>query len=75
MRPLESVAERRITLTFKDNTVTLVPESSPTLQNVASGIKDTLEQFISIETLAQLGGKAVMKLDRILEAPLSGKIV
>ena len=75
MRPLESVAERIITLTFKDNTVTLVPESNPTLQNVASGIKDALEQFISIEALAQLGGKAVMKLDRILEAPISGRIV
>jgi hypothetical protein len=75
MRPLESVAERIITLTFKDNTVTLVPESNPPLSTVASGIRGTVEQFISIEALAQLGGKAVMKLDRVLEAPVSGKII
>lgn len=75
MRPLESVAERIITLTFKGSGVTLVPESNPPLQTVASGIRGTVEQFISIEALAQLGGKAVMKLDRVLETPISGKIV
>lgn len=75
MRPLESVAERRITLTFKGDGVTLVPRSSPPLSTIASGIKGTVEEFISVEALAQLGGKAVMKLDRILEAPISGKLV
>ena len=74
MRPLESVAERIITLTFKGNGVTLVPESNPSLSAVASGLRGTVEQFISIDALAQLGGKAVMKLDKVLEAPIPGKI-
>ena len=75
MRPLESVCERRITLDFKGSSVTLYPESQPPLSTIAGSVKGEVQTFIPNEKLAELGGKALMKLDRIVEAPIPGKMI
>lgn len=73
MRPLESVCERRITLSFKGNAVTLYPESCPSLSAIADSLKDTVMSFAPNEAIAEIGGAVFMKLDKVVEAPLSGK--
>ena len=75
MRPLESVCERRITLEFEGSSVTLYPESQPPLSTIANSVKGEVQTFIPNEKLAELGGKALMKLDRIVEAPIPGKMI
>lgn len=75
MRPLESVCERRITLEFEGSSITLYPESQPPLSTIANSVKGEVQTFIPNEKLAELGGKALMKLDRIVEAPIPGKMI
>lgn len=74
VRALESICERRIELEFRGNTVILYPSSSPALSTIADNVKGTVEEVIPVEVLAKLGGKAMTQLDKILEAPLIGKI-
>ena len=75
MRPLESICERRIRLEFKGQNVTLYPSSSPPLSTIADSLKDIVKTFLPNEKVAEIGGKAFVKLDAIAEAPLSGKMV
>lgn len=75
MRPLESICERRIILKFAGKTVTLVPSSSPPLSTIADSIKSEVKTFIPNEKIAEIGEKAIMKLDAIVEAPLLGKMI
>lgn len=75
MRPLESICERRIAIEFKGSSVTLYPESQPPLSTIADSVKGEVKTFIPYEKLADLGGKALMKIDRIVEAPIPGKMI
>ncbi|MBQ2846636.1 MAG: serine hydrolase [Clostridia bacterium] len=75
MRPLESICERRITLEFKGQNVTLTPSSSPPLSTIADSLKDIVKTFLPNEKIAEIGGKAFVKLEAVVEAPLFGKMV
>ncbi len=75
MRPLESICERRIILKFAGKSVTLIPSSSPPLSTIADNLKGEVKNFVSAEKLIEIGEKAFMKLDSIVEAPLYGKII
>lgn len=75
MRPLESICERRIVLKFAGKSVTLNPSSNPPLSAIADNIKGEVRNFIPIDKIAEIGEKAFMKLDLIVEAPMNGKII
>ncbi len=75
MRPLESICERRIVLKFAGKNVTLKPSSCPPLSAIADNIKGEVRNFIPVEKLAEIGEKAFMKLDMIVEGPMHGKII
>ncbi|MBQ4338968.1 MAG: serine hydrolase [Clostridia bacterium] len=74
MRPLESICERRIKLTFNGDNVRLIPESSPSLSAIAEYLSSLVPAFIPNAAVAQLGQKAMMGLDKILEFPLFGSM-
>lgn len=74
VRALESICERRIELEFKGNTVILYPSSSPQLKTIADNISWAVADMISVKPIADIGVKAVKQLDKILEAPMIGKM-
>lgn len=74
IRALESICERRIEIEFKGNTVILYPSSSPSLATIADNVGGSVRDMIPVESLAKIGIKAVNQLDKIVEAPLIGKI-
>lgn len=75
MRPLESICERRLTLTFDGDNVTLKPTSMPSIETMEEYVKDYAAQMISNERLLGVAGKAVMRINLLVEAPLDGKMI
>lgn len=75
MRPLESICERRIKLCFNGNNVKLVPESAPSLLTMAEYLSGFAEAFIPNQTIADIGKKVLLKLDKVLEFPMFGSMI
>lgn len=74
IRALESICERRIEIEFKGNTVILYPSSSPLLKTISDNVSFVIEEAIPIKPVATIGEKVVGQLDKLLEAPMIGKI-
>lgn len=75
MRPLESVCERRIKLEFNGYSVKLLPSSAPSLATMGEYLSAGVGAFIGNRLIADIGAKALTKLDMVLEAPLYGKMI
>ncbi|MBR4727047.1 MAG: serine hydrolase [Clostridia bacterium] len=72
MRPLESISERRLTLVFKGNNVTVFPECSPPISQLADNLKTTVTTSISSPLLSKGGAIALKQLEKIIDMPLLG---
>lgn len=75
MCPVEAVAERIMSFTFTGGRVKMVPGSVPTSSNMAAWLRDGVSTMIKAEPVAAPVRKIVMQLDKILDAPISGKIL
>ncbi len=73
VRPLESIAERRLRFVFSGKSVTIYPESSPSSNNMGSGVSDSVSTVFPDSFEGPITS-IMSNIDFILDAPIKGKI-
>lgn len=75
IRPIETIAERILTFTFKDNNkVTMQPTTFPTSGVIIDRIKGSLKGVLSSDLLINLANKALPAIEPFIDPPHHGVI-
>lgn len=73
-RPWESIGQRRLRLVFKNDTVKLYPSTYPDIRFTAQYIADSMRDFVTDESFADVLSKGLMKIYSVIEPTHKGKI-
>ncbi|HOJ35285.1 MAG TPA: hypothetical protein PLK93_01820, partial [Clostridiales bacterium] len=75
IRPVETIAKRRLFFTFKDkNKVVMTPASTPDVKNITNFIKDGAKDIFSNKFVVMLAQKIIDYLPAIVEPVHKGKV-
>ena len=75
MRPVESICERRLKISFNGQDVRIKPTSSPDIYTLIEFVKGFMGSMFKNERVSGRFGRFVNHLDMILEAPITGKMI
>jgi len=74
VRPLESIAERRMRFVFSGKNVTIYPESVPSSKAMGAGVTGPVSQAVP-EAFGSTVSAIMDNIDTIIDSPLKGKIL
>lgn len=75
IRPIETIAERILTFTFKDNNkVTMVPTTAPSSGAIVEHIKHSLRSVLTSDLLLNLADRALPRVEPYMDPPHHGVI-
>ncbi len=75
MRPVESICERRLKISFNGQDVKIKPTSSPDIYTLIEFVKDFAGSMLKNDRVSGRVGRLINHLDKILEAPINGKMI
>ena len=74
IRPLESIAERRLRFVFSGKNVSVYPESVPSSKTMGAGVAGSVASVLP-EAFSGTVTSFMDNIDNIIDAPLKGKIL
>ena len=74
-KPVESICERRLKISFNGQDIRIKPTSSPDIYTLIEFVKGFMGSMFKNERVSGRIGRFVNHLDMILEAPITGKMI
>ncbi|MBQ8944215.1 MAG: hypothetical protein IJ050_06900, partial [Clostridia bacterium] len=70
-----SICERRLKISFNGQDVKIKPTSSPDIYTLIEFVKDFAGSMLKNDRVSGRVGRLINHLDKILEAPINGKMI